>query len=129
MKCRAITLASPGRFSPVAGVKNHLSEGLSFKIEKSSVNNIKTEDLNSDQIFRLLKAIKKSSRAYAVKIMKLALHTGMRRDEMFKLQYDDIDFDRGYITLRDPKGGPDQKILPKDAARELLENHPKSDSP
>jgi hypothetical protein len=33
------------------------------------------------------------------------------------------------IHIIDPKGGPDQKIPLNDAARELLENHSKSNSP
>ena len=111
------------------GVKNNLSEDLPFKIKKPTVNNLKTEDLTLDQLSLLLTAIEENSHAYAGKIMKLALYTGMRRGEMFKLQWTDIDFDRGFISLRDPKGGPDQKIPINDAARELLKNHPKTDSP
>ena len=111
------------------GVKNNLSEALPFQIKKPTVNNLKTEDLTSDQLSRLLTAIEASSHAYAGKIMKLALYTGMRRGEMFKLKWTDIDFERGFITLRDPKGGPDQKIPLNDAARDLLENHPKTVSP
>ena len=111
------------------GVKNNLSEALPFQIKKPTVNNLKTEDLTLDQLSRLLTAIEENSHAYAGKIMKLALYTGMRRGEMFKLRWADIDFDRGFISLRDPKGGPDQKIPINDAARELLKNHPKTDSP
>ena len=61
--------------------------------------------------------------------MRMALLTGMRRGEMFKLKWEDVDFDRGFIHLRDPKGGKDQTIPLNQAAREVLEHHPKSDSP
>jgi integrase len=61
--------------------------------------------------------------------MKLALFTGMRRGEMFKLKWRDIDFNRGFINIKDPKGGPDQKIPLNDAARELLKSHPRTKSP
>jgi integrase len=61
--------------------------------------------------------------------MRLALFTGMRRGELFKLKWNDIDFERGFIHIRDPKGGPDQKIPLNEAARQLLENHPRTDSP
>ena len=111
------------------GVKNNLCTDIPFKIRKPSVNNLKTEDLNPDQISILMEAIEKDTHAFAGKIMKLALYTGMRRGEMFKLQWADIDFDRGFISLRDPKGGPDQKIPINDAAQDLLQNHPRSDSP
>ena len=61
--------------------------------------------------------------------MKMALVTGMRRGELFKLKWDDIDFYKGFIHIRIPKGGKDQTIPLNQAARELLENHPRSDSP
>ena len=52
--------------------------------------------------------------------MLLALYTGMRRGEMFKLQWKNVDFERGFITLVDTKGGKDQLIPLNDAARGLL---------
>ena len=56
--------------------------------------------------------------------MKMALFTGMRRGELFRLQWQDVDFDRGFIHIRDPKGGQDQKIPLNAAARELLAASP-----
>ena len=61
--------------------------------------------------------------------MKMALFTGMRRGELFRLQWQDVDFDRGFIHIRDPKGGQDQKIPLNQAARELLAAHPRTGSP
>jgi integrase len=52
--------------------------------------------------------------------MRLALFTGMRRGELLKLQWDDIDTERGFIKIRDPKGGPDQTIPLNTAAREVF---------
>ncbi|HAR49061.1 MAG TPA: hypothetical protein DCR81_02945 [Smithella sp.] len=43
-------------------------------------------------------------------MMKLALYTGMRRGEMFNLKWSDVDFQRGFISIRNPKGGVGQKI-------------------
>ena len=48
---------------------------------------------------------------------------------MFRLKWDDIDFERGFILLREPKGGVDQNIPLNDATRELFEEHPRTDSP
>ncbi len=110
------------------GVKKGLCEGLDFAIEMPRVNNIKTEDLTPDQLARLLEAIGKDKNIQASNMMRLALFTGMRRDEMFKLKWSDVDFDRGFINLIDPKGGPDQKIPLNDAARELLQFHPRTKS-
>jgi integrase len=64
----------------------------------------------------------------AAGIMKMALFTGMRRGEMFRLKWSDIDYERGFIHIRDPKGGPDQKIPLNDAAREFLSGIPKTEA-
>jgi integrase len=95
-----------------------------------TVSNEKTEDLSSDQLTKLLSIIKKDTHPQAGAMMKMALFTGMRRGEMFKLKWEHIDFERGFILIKDPKGGPDQKIPLNDPARELLDKRPnKADSP
>lgn len=111
------------------GFGKGLSPGLKFKIEFPRVNNVKTEDLNPEQLSNLMAAIDEEYDLQAANFMRMAMFTGMRRGELFKLQWDDIDFDRGFIHIRhNPKGGKDQVIPLNDAARELLLNHPKSDS-
>jgi integrase len=110
------------------GTKKNLCEGISFHIQKPQVNNQKTEDLSDEQLKRLLKAIEDDENIQIKNLMKLALFTGMRRGEMFKLKWEDINFERGFIHIRDPKGGPDQRIPLNDAARMLLESHPKTES-
>lgn len=110
------------------GVKKRLCPGIDFTIELPQVDNEKTEDLTPDQLTRLLEAIEKDSNTMAANMMKMALFTGMRRGEMFKLKWKDIDFNRGFINIRDPKGGPDQKVPLNDAARDLLKLHPRTKS-
>jgi integrase len=61
--------------------------------------------------------------------MRLVLATGARRGEIFKLQWSDVDFERGFIHIRQPKSGVDQKIPLNQTAREVLENHPRTESP
>jgi integrase len=58
--------------------------------------------------------------------MKLALFTGLRRGELFKLKWADVDFERGFISIRESKGGISQKIPLNDQAREVLENYPRT---
>jgi integrase len=107
------------------GVSRELCKALSFKIGTIKVDNEKTEDLNADQLKALLTAIKNSSDIQAANIMRLALFTGMRRGEMFKLKWNDVDFERGFIFIRDPKGGLNQKIPLNEQARAVLESHPR----
>jgi integrase len=111
------------------GVNKGLCQGLNFKIEMPKVHNLKTEDLTKGQLRRFFEAIDKDEDIQAANILRMALFTGMRRGELFKLRWDDIDFERGFIQIRDPKGGPDQKIPLNKAAREVLASHPRSDSP
>lgn len=107
------------------GVKKKLCPGINFTIEMPRTDNVKTEDLTPEQLSRLLEAIEKDINIQAANMMKLALFTGLRRGEMFKLKWKDIDFNRGFINIKDPKGGPDQKIPLNDAARDLLKSHPR----
>jgi integrase len=107
-------------------VKKHLAPGLPFSIEMPRVDNQKTEDLNAEQIFRLMEAIEQDKHKIAGAMMKTALFTGMRRGEMFKLRWDDIDFDRGFILIREPKGGVSQKIPLNDSARQVFEGLPRT---
>jgi len=111
------------------GVKKGLSAPLGFKIEMPEVYNEKTEDLTPDQLSKLLEAIEKDEHPQAGNLMLMALYTGMRRGEMFKLKWQDINFDTGFISLRDPKGGPDQKISINDPTEKLLRSIPKERSP
>jgi integrase len=109
------------------GVKKRLSEPMTFEIEMPQVFNEKTEDLSPDELASLLKAIEADTHIHAGDMLLTALYTGMRRGELFKLQWPHIDFERGFVTLKDPKGGPDQKIPLNDEARKVLESHPKTD--
>jgi len=104
------------------GVRKQLCEGLDFTIQMPSVDNAKTEDLTNEQLQALLKTIDKDKHPLAGSMMKMALFTGLRRGEMFKLKWSDIKFERGFIHIRDPKGGSDQMIPLNDAARGLLES-------
>jgi integrase len=97
--------------------------GLSFKVEFPKIDNEKTEDLNADELNRLLDAIEKDGNIQASNMMKMVLYTGMRRSELFKLKWNDVDFDRGFIHIVGPKGKKSQKIPLNDLARELLLNH------
>lgn len=107
------------------GVKRGLCQGPGFIIQLPRVNNQKTEDLTPEQMAKLLKVIDghiKNQTPYRVGscMMKLALYTGMRRSEMFRLKWDDIDWHRKNITLREAKSGRDEVIPLSSYAGNLL---------
>jgi len=106
------------------GQKKNLCEGLPFKLELPRTNNVKTEDLTPEQLQSLLNAIEDCPNVQVGNLMRLALLTGMRRGELFRLKWTDVDFQRGFIHIRFPKGGQDQKIPLNQSAKTLLEAHP-----
>jgi len=109
------------------GARLGLCPGIRFKAPTIKVHNIKTEDLSPKQLVALMEAINEEYDYQAANFMRMPLCTGMRRGELFKLKWEDIDFDRGFITIRGPKGGKDQIIPLNQAAREVLESHPRDD--
>ena len=111
------------------GVTRGLCDDIPFKIVLPRVDNKKTEDLTKEQLKRLLKAIDADTNIQAKNIMRMVLCTGMRRGELFKLKWNDIDWERGFINIRKPKGGKDQSIPLNKSAQKILESHPKTDSP
>jgi len=108
------------------GVDRGLCPRLPFKITLPHVDNIKTEDLTSNQLQALFSAIESTPYTTAANMMKLALYTGMRRGEMFKLRWLDLDFERGFIHIVEPKGGKSQKIPMNKNAREIFEGIPQT---
>ena len=111
------------------GTKKNLCPGLDFVIEMPKVYNLKTEDLTPEQLSKLLDEAENDPNIQAANLMRMVLYTGMRRTELFKLRWKDIDEQRGFIKIVDPKGGPDQQIPLNDGVKEVLKNHPKTDSP
>lgn len=97
-------------------------------IEIPRVDNVTTEDLTPKQLKKLLKTMDESPNTAVANMMKLALYSGMRRGELFKLKWKDVDFENGFIHLRAPKGGRSETIPMNDAAKAVLKSHPKAGS-
>jgi integrase len=108
------------------GAKNNLIPKLPFVIELPTVDNEKTEDLTPAQLDRLMKVLEAEKGSTIAQIMKLVLFTGMRRGEVFKLKWDDLDFEKGFITLSKPKGGKTVQIPMNETARQVFESTPRT---
>jgi len=102
--------------------KNKLCKPSGLSIEMPTVNNIKTEDLTADQLNALLIALDQSEDQVAANLMRLALYSGMRAGEILSLKWADIDFTKAFISIRNPKGGTDQKIPLNTATRAVLDS-------
>lgn len=110
------------------GVKKQLCQGLSFTVEIPTGAKQKTENMTDEQLTAYIKACREWPNPQAGNFQLLQIYTGLRRGEVRKLRWDDIDLQTGFITLRDPKGGEDTRVPLSSEAKEMLEAHPKSSS-
>lgn len=95
------------------------------------VDNIKTECLTPQQAKALFEALDADPDQNLAAMVRLALVTGMRRGALLALQWDDLDFRTGHITLRgdSAKSGKTAQIPMTAAARSILENIQPTGSP
>ena len=94
------------------------------------VDNIRTEFLTHDQLLKLIAVLDEESDRLAAGFFKLALTTGMRKGALLGLLWQDVDFEKGFITLRGDtaKKGKTDIIPLSAAARSVLEDMPRSGS-
>jgi integrase len=59
-------------------------------------------------------------------IVTVALHTGMRSGEIRSLQWNDLDFDSGFIVIRDSKNGEPRHVPMDSTVVDLLRNYPRT---
>ena len=105
--------------------KQLCEEGLSFKIKLPKVRSKKTEHMTDEQTAQYVKVCQDWPDVQAGAFQLFELFTGVRRSEARKLLWADVDIARGFMTLRNPKGGEDQTVNLNDLALELLTNHPR----
>lgn len=106
------------------GQKQGVCEGLKFIPTLPEVHNEKTEDLIPKEAKKLLQVLREWPQQDTAGIFLLAMVTGMRRGEIFKLKWVDIDFRRETIKIVDPKRGEDAFIPLNEAARDIILNLP-----
>ncbi|MDR0826804.1 MAG: site-specific integrase [Desulfovibrio sp.] len=99
--------------------------------EYPNVHNIKTENLSHDEMTRFIQALDAEPDQNAAGIIRLALTTGMRKGAILALRWDDVDFERGFITLqgRSAKNKKTERIPLSSATRAVLESVERTDSP
>lgn len=108
------------------GVNRNLCKPLSFIIEMPKYDNHKTEDLSEEELRSLLSVLECYHDIQVKTLMLIALYTGMRKNEILRLRWDDIDFINGFIHIRDPKGVFNQHIPLNSEVSKLLQNLPKT---
>ena len=95
-------------------------------IQFTRVSKTRTRRLENNEKERLLSAAYSQKNIYIAFIIEFAIETGMRRSEILKLRWRDIDFKNGFAFLYDTKNGEDRKVpLTKRCVR-LLQKVPQS---
>ena len=107
------------------------TEAARLKIKMPKVDNAKkTEFLTDEQLRKYLAALDAEHDQNAAALLRLALYTGMRRGALLGLKWSDIDFERGFIILRDEYAKNDETVhlAMNEAARAVLEGVERSKS-
>jgi len=101
-----------------------------LQITLPAVSNEKTETLTDAQFDALLVAAEQSDNWKAGALVLLALSTGMRRGEMLKLRWEQVNFEQKFIALpaTQVKARENQIVALTDFATELLMRLPRTSS-
>ena len=102
------------------GKKAGLSPGLKFTIQMPKRDNEVVQYLTPEEAARLLNVLDEWPSPDVANMLRLAMFTGMRRGEIFKIQDQDLDFLNKLITLRSPKGGRTVSIPMNPVAEKIL---------
>ncbi|HKG60173.1 MAG TPA: site-specific integrase, partial [Pyrinomonadaceae bacterium] len=93
-------------------------------VERFALDNQRVRYLTEDEEDRLFEAM--GDDELLKDVVTVALHTGMRRGEIFGLKWFDLDFDRGTIQVRKTKTKLNRTVPMNARVREVLAQRPKS---
>ena len=89
-------------------------------VEMPKIDNQITEFLKDEEIDRLFKVLEEWPCKESSALIKFALFSGFRKGEILRLAWEDVNFEWGMITLKEPKGGKSQTIPISTQALEVL---------
>ena len=75
---------------------------------------------------RLLTAASSQRNIYINYIIEFAIETGMRRSEILKLRWCDVDLENGFASLYDTKNGEDRRVPLTRRCIEVLKTVPQT---
>lgn len=102
-----------------------------LQFDMPKVDNQTTEHLTPEQLVALKKALDEEPDQNAASFVRIALLTGMRKGAIIGLKWDDIDFERGFITLagETAKNNRTAQIPMNKATRDVLQKVTRTASP
>ena len=87
----------------------------------------RTRRLAENEKDRLLAAASSQRNIFITPIIEFAIETGMRRSEILKLRWVDVDLENGFASLNDTKNGEDRRVPLTRRSREVLSKVPQDD--
>jgi integrase len=96
-------------------------------IEFPKGSTARTRRLVSDEKERLLTAASSQRNIYIASVIEFAIETGMRRSEILKLRWCDVDLENGFASLYDTKNGEDRRVPLTRKCIEVLHTSPQTD--
>ena len=90
------------------------------RVRKFRLNNGRMRVLSGEEEAKLFSAL--GDNELVKQIVTVALHTGLRRGEIFNLKWFDLDFTRGLIQIRESKSGKKRFVPMNQTVRALLDS-------
>lgn len=103
-----LEIAFLSRILSLAVDQSELTENPCTKVKRLRTNNARTRYLSREEEQRLMPVLDFDSTVKSLTI--LALNTGMRRGELLKLRWSDVDLLRNIITVRNTKSNRDRPV-------------------
>jgi integrase len=94
-------------------------------VKKPKLNNEITEFLSDDIMAGLNKVLIEWPDKVIASLVRFAMVTGIRRGELLKLQWQDVDLEHKYMCLYDPKGKANQTLPLSNEAIKILKDTPR----
>lgn len=102
---------------------------LNGKAEKNPVKGVRFQKENNERVRYL--TVDEESRLFAIlpakyhALVLVALHTGLRRMELFRLQWDDTNLGQRFLRVREAKSGEGRNVPLSDVALSTLQRIPR----
>jgi hypothetical protein len=105
---------------------NWMQENPMMKIKKLKEPRGRVRFLNDEERERLLEACQESSSPFLYILVVLGISTGARKMEIRRLEWKDVDLNRGMIILHDTKNGERRSLPLVGIAKDLMKAHYKN---
>ncbi len=100
---------------------------LSRILSSQRVQLLAPEDLSVMRKSAFFDATSSQRNIFIASIIEFAIETGMRRSEILKLRWCDVDLENGFASLYDTKNGEDRRVPLTRRCIEVLQTVPQTD--